>query len=117
VSIAVNTQGDVYVTDETSHCIQKFDSTGKFLSIVGELADTDLPVGIALDAQGNAFVTDNQIGVIWKFDSAGNLLATWNSADPDYGRFDAPGGIVVDGQGNVYVVEVAGERIRKFAQP
>ncbi len=71
--IAVDSSGNIFVSDNENHRILKFDSSGKFLTeIGGGSADSaegrfDSPWGVAVDASGNVYVTDTDNNRIQKF--------------------------------------------------
>ncbi len=61
--IAVDSQGDVYVTDTGNHRVQKFDREGNFITQWGGFGNGDgqfnFPYGIAVDAKGSVYVVDS----------------------------------------------------------
>ncbi|HXS59713.1 MAG TPA: SBBP repeat-containing protein [Candidatus Sulfopaludibacter sp.] len=60
--IAVDSSGNVYVTDYDNNRVQKFDSNGNFITKWGSEGSKngqfDGPQGIAVDSSGNVYVTD-----------------------------------------------------------
>ena len=70
-SVATDAQGNVYVTDGDNHRIQKFTSTGQFITKWGRQGSGDgqfnAPFGVATDAQGNVYVADLDNDRIQKF--------------------------------------------------
>ena len=61
-SIAVDSHGNVYVTDYDNNRVQKFDTNGNFITKWGSEGSKDGqfdgPKGIAVDTHGNVYVTD-----------------------------------------------------------
>jgi len=61
--IAVDGNGDVYVTDAGNHRVQKFDREGNFMTQWGGFGNADgqfnFPYGIAVDGRGSIFVVDS----------------------------------------------------------
>jgi tripartite motif-containing protein 71 len=112
VDIALDEQGNVYVTTEN---VKKYDKEGKFITQWGKLGTGEgqfhVPTGIAVDKDGNVYVDDFRNRRIQKFDSNGNFLLQW-SPDPA----GSPGSIAVDHNGNVYVslFESQEHNIQKF---
>ena len=100
--VATDSSGNVYVADLGNNRIQKFDSSGNWLSawgkgvnggsafgictsaascsagIPGGLGgEMDSPFGIATDPAGNVYVSELADARIQKFDSSGNWLRAW----------------------------------------
>ncbi len=115
LSVAVDTQGNVYVTDTDNSRVQKFDSNGTFLLKWGSKGSGDGqfgedhnwrgPEGVAVDSQGNVYVADPANQRIEKFDSNGNFLSQLGGKGTEDGQFLNPGDVTVDQQGNIYVTD------------
>jgi DNA-binding beta-propeller fold protein YncE len=108
--IAVD-NGSVYVTDGDNHRVQKFTSSGEFLTQWQHLNAT----GIATGPSGDVYV----LGAVatWKvtkYSSSGTLLLNWGETGNGNGQFWSPQGIAVDGERNVYVVDHDNHRVQKF---
>ncbi len=116
--IAINGQGNVFVVDSYNNRIQKFTSSGTFITEWGSEGSGDgelnLPKGITTDGQGNVFVVDSWNNRIQKFTSSGTFITKWGSWGIGDGEFSRPDGIAIDGQGNVFVVDELNNRIQKF---
>jgi tripartite motif-containing protein 71 len=114
--VAVDSQGNVYVTDNTH--VQKFDSQGKFLLRWGELGSGDgqfkLALALAIDPQDNVYVLDIQNADVQKFDSSGKFLLKWGGIGTGEGQFAAPAALTLDLQGNVLVADTSTGRVEKF---
>jgi tripartite motif-containing protein 71 len=107
--IAVDASGNVYVYDVSY--IQKFDSSGNFLTkwesggwVDGKFLPSSSAAGIAIDAAGNIYVANKDHCCIQKFDSSGKFT-TWGFRDSRDGEFLRPFDIAVDAAGNVYVAD------------
>jgi sugar lactone lactonase YvrE len=141
--IAVDTQGNVYVSDQINDYIQKFTPDGQFITKWGTKGSGDGQFynlkGVAVDKEGNVFTIEHGFldtnSRVQKFTSDGQFITKWGSTcilngvfqlysgckDPDNngplaigdGQFNHPQGIAVDGGGNVYVVD-KNNRIQKF---
>jgi len=74
--IATDADGNVYVVDTYNNRIQKFDSSGTFISTWGSSGSGEgefyHPCGIATDASDNVYVVDTYSYRIQKFDSLVN---------------------------------------------
>ncbi|MCH7745088.1 MAG: hypothetical protein IIC84_03350 [Chloroflexi bacterium] len=117
-SIAIDGDGNVYVSDEALHRITVFDSDGQFLSKWGTSGSGDgelnRPAGIAFDGDGNLLVVDGMNSRVQRFTKDGRFLSAWGRAGSGDGEFNIPWGIHVDSAGNVYVADWRNDRIQKF---
>lgn len=98
--IATDSSGNVYVVDRGNDRIQKFDSSGNFLTSwgtaagSGHLAD---PLAVSVDAGGTVYVLDS--GKVLRFGSTGTFIGSWT------GSLVNPFDLAVDGAGNVFVLD------------
>ena len=117
-SIVVNSQGDVFVSDDWLNRICMFDkdgeSTGWWGTVGGGDGELNGPSGIVFDPQGNLYVVDSKNNRIQKFTRDGRFLLKWGREGTGNGEFNLPWGIDVDKQGNVYVVDWGNDRVQKF---
>jgi uncharacterized protein (TIGR03437 family) len=132
VGIAVDGQGNLYVTDETNQRIRKI-ITGGIVSTfagsaqqgfndgTGSLAQFYNPQGIASDAQGNLVVVDSRSFLIRKITPgavvstlAGNIVYGFTDGTGKAAQFHTPTGAALDGQGNVYIADWGNHSIRKI---
>ena len=76
-SVAIDTNGNYYVTYEFNHKIQKFNSSGVYQAKTGSYS-TSSPFyntrGVTIDSANNIFVADQGNYTIRKFDSSLNLV-------------------------------------------
>jgi peptidylamidoglycolate lyase len=123
-SIALDSQGRVYVADRGNARIQIFDETGQFIE---EWKDASLgrPWAVRIDTTGNIFVLDGgDQNEFWpdrarvlKLDSEANILTSFGSYGKAPGQFIWPHTIAIGPDGALYVGEVAtGMRIQKFVK-
>jgi DNA-binding beta-propeller fold protein YncE len=118
--LAVDAQGNVYITDAYNVPIQKYDPSGKYIAGWAAHGTNDgefaLASGIAIDREGNLFVVDADARPsdrIQKFDSNGQFITMWDAhAEGDRATsFD----MTVDSQGNIYLyIPGKNYRIIKF---
>jgi len=116
--VAVDASGNIYVTDSGNDRIQKFNSSGEFITMWGTSGSGDgqfiSPTAIAVDNNGDVYVCDQTPDRIQKFTSSGGFITKWGSTGSGPGLFDDPSGIAVDGSGNVFVTDKNNRRIQKF---
>jgi sugar lactone lactonase YvrE len=118
--VAVDRFGNVYVADTYNNRIQKFSSTGEYLTKWGSYGSEDsqfsLPNGIAVDSLGNVYVADTGNNRVQKFSSLGVFLTKWGgSMGTGDGQFQNPCALAVDSSGNVYVADSGNCRVQKFS--
>ena len=109
--VAVDSAGNVYVTDSGDNRVEKFTGTGTFTTT---WASPGVPFGVAVDSGGNVYVTDYGDARVEKFTGTGTFITTWGSFGSDNGLFNGPWGIAVDSGGNVYVADDGNNRVQKF---
>ncbi|HEX5457846.1 MAG TPA: hypothetical protein VFX64_05610, partial [Candidatus Nitrosotalea sp.] len=100
--IAVDISGNIYVADNRNNRVEKFDSSGTYLS---SLATSSIPEGIAFDSSGNIYVVDRNSSSVEKFSPAGTLLSSFGSAGSAPGQLGNPERIAIDSIGNIYVTD------------
>ncbi|HZA23301.1 MAG TPA: 6-bladed beta-propeller, partial [Dehalococcoidia bacterium] len=78
--IAIDRQGDVYITDWRNDRVQKFTSDGRFIMAFGRSGtgegEFNRPNGITVDADGDIYVCDWMNDRVQVFDSQGNYKDT-----------------------------------------
>ena len=116
--IALDSQENVYVTDEWLNRVSVFDKDGNFLRQWGSPGSGDGefngPSGIAIDQQDILYIVDSRNHRVQKFTKDGEFLSTWGSLGSAEGQFNSPWGLTVDQEGNVYVADHKNHRVQKF---
>jgi DNA-binding beta-propeller fold protein YncE len=130
--VAVDGNGNVYVTAFSGHQIRKITAAGEVSTLAGSgtagntdgtgiAAQFNNPVRIAVDGSGNVYVADRYNHSIRKITATGvvTTLAGSNAGYADAtgtaARFNMPNGIAADVTGNVYVGELDNHRIRRIS--
>jgi len=133
--LAIDTAGNFYVADTTSHLIRKVSANGTVVSTLAGIngspgsrdgpaaqAQFNAPLGVAVDAAGNVYVADTGNHTVRKI-TPGGVVATFagmagmaGSADGPgvVARFDQPGAIAVDASGNVDVADTGNDTVRQI---
>ena len=131
---AVDSSGNVYITDAGSATVLKVSSAGVVTNLAGTpgvfgnangtggIAQFTLPYGSAVDASGNVYVSDYGSGTIRKITAAGavtTLAGTPGVVGSTDGtgaaaQFYNPAGVAVDSAGNVYVADSFNDVVRKI---
>jgi len=114
----VDGAGYVYVADTQNCRVQKFTSTGTFITQWGSQGSGqgqfNFPYDITVDGSGNIYVADSYNHRVQKFTSSGAFITEWGSLGSGPGQFDIPIAIAVGGEGDVYVTETNNHRVQKF---
>jgi len=117
--VAVDAEGDVYVTDIFQSIIVTFDSNGNFKTSLtahcpnrGSCKPTDIAT-----APSGVYITDFLNNYVCKLDYDGNLKATWGSGrdGAEDGQFTYPAAVAVDTLGNIFVADTLNNRIQSFS--
>ncbi len=99
-NVAVDKDGDVYVTDTLNNRVQIFDADGKFISTFGKNGDGPgylaRPKGIAVDGDGHIWVMDAVQQRVQVFNREGQLLIYFGEPGQWPGQFSAPLDIAID---------------------
>jgi len=118
-SVALDAQGNVYLSDDWLHRISVFDTDGNFLKCWGVHGsgegELDSPAGLAFDADDNIFVVDAGNHRIQKFTKDGAFLASCGSYGSGPGQLDRPWGITIDDEGAIYVADWKNNRVQKLS--
>jgi sugar lactone lactonase YvrE len=113
--IAIDPEGNVYVTDTGNKRVQKFTADGIFLQTWGGggvIPGTfEEPVGIDIDSEGNIYVADTWNRRIQKFDSNFNPVLQWDVVGWDGESIVNKPYLTVDDQNRVLISDPEGYRI------
>ncbi|WP_284645292.1 immunoglobulin domain-containing protein [Paenibacillus silviterrae] len=124
--VAVDSSGNVYVSEVINHRIQKLTIStntwnewkkagGGAGSGLGEFSN---PFGVAVDSSGNVYVADTSNHRIQKLNLSTDTWSEWKKigggAGNGLGAFNGPNGVTVDSSGNVYVADSSNHRIQKL---
>jgi DNA-binding beta-propeller fold protein YncE len=116
--IALDSQENVYVTDEWLNRVSIFDKDGNFLRLWGTAGsgagEFNRPSGIAIDQQDTLYIVDSRNHRVQKFTPDGRFLAQWGGLGSAAGQFNSPWGLTIDQEGQVYVADHKNHRVQKF---
>jgi len=114
----VDGSGNVYLVDTENHRIQKFTSTGTFITEWGGGGTGDgqfsTPQGIDIDTSGRVYVADAGNNRIQVFDTDGTFITKWGSWGTGDGELITPSNMITVGSDTIYVVESGNNRVQKF---
>ena len=140
--VRVDPQDNLWVVDEYSSMVMKFDAQGHVAFLLGRKPESianpgraggegggrggppgagapqdvfNRPTDVAWDAQGNIFVADGRGNArIAKFSKDGVFVKSWGQRGTAAGQFASVDSIAVDAQGNVYTADAGNARIQVF---
>ena len=138
-AVRIDPQDNIWVVDEGSNMVVKFDQEGRVLMTLGRKPEAinnparpaaaspadsgpgfpgdnfNGPSDVAWDSAGDIFVADgSQPSRVAKFDKNGVFLKTWGGKGDAPGQFSTPHSIVVDSKDNIYVADRGNKRIQVF---
>ena len=92
--VAVDSAGNLFITDRNNHCIRKVDPSGIITTIAGTWAVgdggpaseawIDRPQGVATDAAGNLYIADTENRLIRKVDRSGVITTVAGTGELGY---------------------------------
>jgi sugar lactone lactonase YvrE len=117
--VAVDKDGNVYVTDTLNDRVEVFDADGTFISTFGKAGDGPgsfaRPKGIAIDGDGHIWVADEMQDRLQVFNKEGRLLTYIGQGHGELpGQFKALVGVAIDKQNHVFTTEQYPGRLQMF---
>ncbi|MBM3935483.1 MAG: hypothetical protein FJ319_14540 [SAR202 cluster bacterium] len=118
VQMAVDSNEDIYVTDEGANRVVVYARDGRFIGAWGRHGsgdgELDRPAGIAFDPDDNVYVVDSLNHRVQKFSKDGRFLGKFGEHGEAPGRLNMPWGLEVDELGDLYVADWRNDRVQKF---
>jgi sugar lactone lactonase YvrE len=117
--VALDKDGNLYVTDTMNYRVEIFDAEGKFISQFGRHCDGwgcfAHPKGIAVDGDGHIWVADPMLDMLQAFDRDGQLLAFIGGHGELPGQFSSLVGVAFDPKTNrLFTAEQFPGRVQAF---
>jgi len=117
--VAVDKDGNVYVTDTLNNRVEIFDADGKFITQFGKAGDGPgyftRPKGIAVDGDGHIWVADSMQDRLQVFNRDGQLLTYIGQGHGELpGQFKALVGVAIDKNNWVFTTEQEPGRLQVF---
>jgi hypothetical protein len=141
-AVRVDRQDNIWVIDEGSNMVIKFDPEGRVLMTLGRKPEAitvptppanaaggrgaatgagipgdnfNRPTDVAWDSSGNIYVADGYGNSrIAKFDKNGRFIKSWGSRGTGPGQFNIVHTIAIDAQNNIYAGDRENKRIQVF---
>jgi DNA-binding beta-propeller fold protein YncE len=119
-SVALDKQGNAYVSDDWLNRISVFDADGNFLRVWGTHGSApgqlDGPAGLACDRDDNLYVVDSRNHRIQVFTKDGQYLASCGKYGSGPGEFNMPWGIHIDDNDDLFVADWKNHRVQKLTK-
>jgi sugar lactone lactonase YvrE len=116
--VAVDKDGNVFVSDTMNSRIEMFDADGQFIRTFGKNCDspgcTPKPKGIAVDSDGHVWVADAMLDALQIFDSEGKLAGYVGSHGNLPGQFSSLAGVAIDKNNRVFASDQYPGRVQMF---
>ena len=117
--VAVDKDGNVYVTDTLNNRVEIFDADGGFISTFGKNGDGPgyfaRPKGIAVDSDGHIWVADQFQDRLQVFNKEGRLLTFIGNTHSELpGQFNILVGVAIDKKNHVFTSEQYPGRVQMF---
>jgi DNA-binding beta-propeller fold protein YncE len=117
--VALDSDGNVYVTDTLNNRVEIFDADGNFISLFGKHGDGPgylaRPKGIAVDSDGHIWVADEMQDRLQVFNREGQLLTYIGTGHGEMpGQFRSLIGVAIDKQNRVFTTEQEPGRLQMF---
>jgi len=117
--VALDADGNVYVTDTLNDRVEIFDADGAFISTFGKNGDGPgyftRPKGIAIDSDGHIWVADEVQDRLQVLNKEGQVLTYIGYKHGDLpGQFQALVGVAIDKNNRVFTTEQYPGRLQEF---
>lgn len=116
--IAVDTDGNLYVTSTLKSKVDVFDKDGNYVKHFGERGTSygmfDKPKGVAVDSFGNVYIVDSGWSNVQIFNQQGQVLLFFGGRGSHPGLLKNPTGIAIDGQNRIYVADYLNYRVSTY---
>ena len=117
-NVAVDRDGNLYVSDTLNDRVQVFDGEGNFIRTFGKAGDGPgyfaRPKGIAIDGDGHVWVADGMQNRVQVFTPEGKLLIWMGGSGKLPGQFRALAGLAIDKKNRAFTSEQYPGRVQMF---
>jgi 6-bladed beta-propeller len=117
--VAVDSKGNVWVTDTANNRVEEFNSAGEYVSKFGKEGtgngEFKAPKGISIDSEDHIWIVDSSNARVQEFNSKGEYVSKFGKEGIGQAEFKSPSGIATIGTGpNIYVADTGNNRVQKF---
>ena len=116
-SVALDSDENLYLSDEYFNKVTKFDREGNPISEWGRKGsgegEFNQPSGLLIRGEV-MYVFDSRNNRIQMYTLGGDFIGQWGSAGEGNAEFNLPWGICDDSEGNIYIADWRNDRVQKF---
>ncbi len=116
--LALDSKGNLYVTDTLNSRVQMFDAEGKYVKSFGQRGNAwgmfDKPKGVAIDSFGNVYVADSGWSNVQIFNQSQQVLLFFGGRGPIPGMLMNPTAMSIDKQNHIYVADYLNHRVEEY---
>ena len=117
-NVAVDADGNLYVTDMYNNRVEIFDADGNFIRAWGKAGDRpgtfSRPKGIAIDTDGHVWVADAVMDILQCYTPDGQFLMWMGGHGLFPGQFRALAGLYIDKNNRMFASEQYPGRVQMF---
>jgi sugar lactone lactonase YvrE len=117
-NVAVDGDGNLYVTDMYNNRVEVFDADGNFIRQWGKAGDRpgtfSRPKGIAIDADGHVWIADAVQDILQCYTADGHFLMWMGGHGLFPGQFRALAGLYIDKNNRIFASEQYPGRVQMF---
>jgi sugar lactone lactonase YvrE len=117
--IALDSKGNVYVTDRGNHRIQEFTGTGEYIRSLSRPKEAEDPnmgaMDVSIDSSGNIWATYGLEGKVAEFNpTTGAVIREWGTEGTGAGQIKYAYRLAVGPEGNIWLSEYGNNRVQVF---
>ncbi len=110
--LRVDRDGNLWITDNGLHTVQKFSPEGKLLGAIEEKLKS--PDDIVFNAAGEMYIADTGNTRIMKLSKEGKMISAWGKKGKGEGEFATAHSLAIDSRGRIYVGDRNNQRVQVF---
>ncbi len=114
--MAIDSKGNIWVSDQANNCVQEFNKEGKFVLKVTTANGKAFsgPQGLATDSKNDVWIADRPNDRIVELNESGGYVTQFGRGGTGNGEFKEPIDVAVDPNNNVFVLDTGNSRVQKF---
>jgi DNA-binding beta-propeller fold protein YncE len=114
--LRIDKAGDVWITDNGAHTVQKFSPSGKLLTTIAEAnGRLKSPDDLVFSSNGDIYIADTGNARIVHLSPDGKFIAQWGQKGKGPGEFNTAHGLAIDAKDRIYVADRNNNRVQVFS--